>query len=176
MKVFHAMFRRLPQLALSAAGSGHQRALLEEVRQLRAAVQRTNLSLYRAQMLNDQIARQQTRVDSLTEEIEQLKKQVQQSLDTTRDDDELKELEATIGATSDPQQRLALTQSLQSMKRAMERQREYNKEEVGWSHIRQQQLENSLRIEQAKLSKIQEQLEALDRELERQLSETRKVR
>jgi len=152
------------------------RTLIDEVRQLRAVSQRNSLNLHRAQMLTDRMARQQTRVESLTEEIEQLKTQIQQSLDTSRDDDEMKELEAAINDTADQQQRAVLIQSYNGMKRAIERQREYARQEAERNRSRQQQLEIALRAEQARLAELQDQFDALEREFEKQLNETRKPR
>jgi len=152
------------------------RTLIDEVRQLRVASQRNSLNLHRAQTLTDRMARQQTRVESLAEEIEQLKTQVQQSLDTSRDEDEMKELEAAINDTADTQQRAVLIQSYNGMKRAIERQREYARQEAERSRSRQQQLEIALRAEQSKLAELQDQFDALEREFEKQLNETRKPR
>lgn len=152
------------------------RAILEEQRLTRTTLQRLYVNACRAQMLTERLARQQARVDSLDEEITQLKSVVQQAQDTSRDEDELKDLLATINETPDPQQRAALTQSYNSLKRALERQREYARQEAERSRERQQQLETALRTEQTKLGELQEQLDALDREFDRQLNEPRKAR
>ena len=152
------------------------RAILEETRLTRITLQRVYISAYRGQMLTERLARQQARVDSLNEEITQLKSLVQQAQDASRDEDELKDLLATINETADPQQRAALIQSYNSLKRALERQREYARQEADRSHGRQQLLEATLRTEQARLAELQDQLDALDREFEKQLSETRKTR
>ncbi|MDQ3011896.1 MAG: hypothetical protein M3X11_14455 [Acidobacteriota bacterium] len=152
------------------------RAILEEQRLMRITLQRTYVNAYRAQMLTERLARQQARVDSLGEEITQLKSLIQQSQEASRDEDEVKDLLATINETADPQQRAALIQSYNSLKRSLERQREYARQEAERSRERQQQLELSQRAEQAKLAELQEQLDALDREFDRQLGETRKNR
>lgn len=165
-----------PEVQLLRAVLEEQRALREEVRQLRATMQRISVNAYRAQVLNDRLARQQTRVDIVTEEIEQLKTQMQQLLDTSRDADELVELKAAIDTTPDPQTRGQLIQAYQSTERSQVRQRELAQQEAERSRVRQQQLETNLRMEQAKLSDLKEQLDALDREFERPLSETRKPR
>ena len=146
------------------------RAILEELRLQRAAMQRTYVNAYRAQSLTERLARQQARVDSLSEEITQLKSVIQQSQDAPHEEDELKELLVTINETADPQLRAALVQSYNGLKRAFERQREYARQETGRNRERQQHLETALRTEQAKLAELQEQLDALDREFERQLS------
>lgn len=150
------------------------RALLDEVRQLRISLQRTNINTYRAQSLTGQLARQQNRVETLTEEIVQLKTQILQSQDTSRDEGELKELEITINETSDSATRAQLLQSYAGFKRSLARQREQAQQEAERQRTRQQQLEATLQQERARLLELQEQLEALDREFEKQITETRK--
>lgn len=152
------------------------RGILEETRLTRITLQRVYISAYRGQMLTERLARQQARVDSLNEEITQLKSLVQQAQDISRDEDELKDLLATINETADAQQRAALIQSYNSLKRALERQREYARQEAERSRERQQQLETLLRAEQTKLAELQEQLDALDHEFEKLLNDARKVR
>lgn len=152
------------------------RAILEETRLTRITLQRVYISAYRGQMLTERLARQQARVDSLNEEITQQKSLVQQAQDVSRDEDELKDLLATINETADAQQRAALIQSYNSLKRALERQREYARQEAERSRERQQELEVVLRTEQAKLAELQEQLDALDRDFDKQLNDARKVR
>ncbi len=148
------------------------RAILEELRLQRAVLQRTYVQTYRAQRLTEQLARQQARVDSLGEEIAQLKAIAHQAQDS-RDEDELKDLLATINETTEPHQRAALMQSYNSMKRAFERQREYVRQEVERSRERQMQLESLLHTEQGKLAEMQEQFNALERELEKQFIEAK---
>lgn len=150
------------------------RSLLEEVRQLRAAVQRANISLYRAQMLTDRLARQQNRVEGLTAEIDQLKEQIQQASDSSNEDEDLKDLEAAVREAPDPQTRAQLLQIYNSQKRAILRQRETARAETERNQARQAQLENTLRTEQARLAEIQEQLEAIDREIDKPATEGRK--
>jgi thioester reductase-like protein len=143
------------------------RALLEEVRQLRAILQQTTVGTLRARLLTEQVAKQQMRVDTLSEEINQLKALITQAQDTTRGDDELQELETQIRETSDPQERARLLQSYAAFKRAIERERAALKKEAVEQQSRQMQLETTLRLEQAKLADLQGQLESLDRELEK---------
>ncbi len=152
------------------------RAILDELRVQRAALQRTYVNAYRAQMLTERMARQQARIDSLTEEITQLKTVAQQLQDYSQDENELKDLLATINETADPIQRASLLQSYNSLKRAIERQREYARQEAERNRERQQQAELALQVEKTKLAELQDQLEALDREFDKQLGEPRKTR
>ncbi|MGE0885495.1 MAG: hypothetical protein AB7P14_18255 [Blastocatellales bacterium] len=164
-----------PDTQLLRALLEEQRALREEVRQLRAVILRTNITTYRAQKLTDQLAQQQSHVDGLAEQIEQLKAQTQQSLQGNGDEQELRDLEAAIQA-ADPQTRPQLIQVYESLKRSIERQREYAQQEVAQNRIRQQQLEALLQNEQIRLADIREQLEALDRDLDKQLADGKKAR
>ncbi len=164
-----------PQVA-SAPDVQLLRAILEELRLQRAVLQRTYVNAHRAQMLTERLARQQARVDSLGEEIAQLKSLVEQSQNASHEETELKDLAATINETPDPQQRAALVQSYNGLKRSLERQREYARQEAERNRERQQQLEAALRAEQAKLAELQDQFDALDREFDRQLGEIRKAR
>lgn len=164
-----------PETQLLRAMLEEHRALREEVRQLRAAIQRTSISTYRAQRLAEQLARQQGHVDGLAEQIEQIKAQTQQSLEVSGDDQELRDLEAAIRA-ADPQTRPQLMQVYESLKRSIERQREYVQQEAYRNRLRQQQLEVLLVTEQSRLSEIREQLEALDRDFDRQLADGKKDR
>lgn len=164
-----------PDTQLLRALLEEQRALREEVRQLRAVILRSNITTYRAQRLTDQLVQQQSRVDGLAEEIEQLKAQTQQSLERSSDEQELRDLEAAI-QVADPQTRPQLMQVYESLKRSLERQREYAQQEVAQNRIRQQQLEALLNNEQIRLADIREQLEALDRDLDKQLADGKKAR
>lgn len=152
------------------------RVLIDEVRQLRATLQRINVNTYRAHSLNDRLAQQQSRVDSLTEEIEQTKALLTQALDTSEDETELKEMEAAWQETTNPAKREELLLAYQSFKRSLARKREAGRHEAERQRERQQQLEMTLRLEQAKLAEVQEQLAALNAEFEKQLNEPKKSR
>jgi len=165
-----------PSPAVTSPEAQLLRALLEEVRQLRTELQRTSVNTHRAQMLAERLVRQQSLVESLSEEIEQLKALIQQSQDTSREEGELKELETAIQETPDPQVRQQLAQSYASLKRSFARQKEYAQQEAERQRQRQQQLETMLRAEQVRLAEMQEQLDALDRDLERQIAESRKIK
>lgn len=165
-----------PAQASSAQDGQSMRALLEEVRQLRLVLQRNSVNAYRAQTLMERLARQQRRVDDLTAELDQIKAQLQQAQELNREEDELKDLEATINETADPQARAQLLQAYASLKRSLARQREYARQEAERCRERQQQLEMSLSAEQGRLAEIQEQLNAVDREMDKQIAEMRKGR
>lgn len=147
------------------------RVLIDEVRQLRATLQRINVNSYRVQTLNDRLTQQQNRVDSLTEELEQTKAMLAQAMDTSEDEAELKEMEIAWQETTNPAKREELLLAYQSFKRSLVRKRESVRHEAARQRERQQQLEMALRQEQARLAEVQEQLAALNTELEKHLNE-----
>lgn len=162
-----------PEAQLQRAQLEELRALREEVRQLRTTIQRTNINTYRAQRLTEQLAAQQSRVDGVVEQIEQLKAQTQLSLDASHDEEELRDLEAAL-RVADAQTLPQLRQVYESLKRSIERQREYARQEAERNRTRQQQLETLLQTEQARLAELREQLETLDRDFDRQMADAKK--
>ena len=152
------------------------RALLDEVRQLRQATQRATLNQHRAQLLTGQLARQQARVESLTEEVEQLKAAQQHSYDAHRDQEELQELEAAFQREPNPAVREQLRQNYLGLQRALTRQQEDARQEAERQRQRQQQLEINLSAEQARLAELQEQLDTLAREFDKPSTEPKKTR
>jgi hypothetical protein len=149
------------------------RALLDEVRQLRIELKRAQLATYRANLLADRLKQQQSRVDGLTEEIAQLKAQLQQEISNGREEEQLRELEAAINQASDSVTRTQLTQTYEDLKRTIQWQKEYARQDAARSSARQHMLEATLRVEQEKLAEIQDQLDTLDRELEKQTLEVK---
>ena len=152
------------------------RALLDEVRQLRQTMQRATFNQYRTQTLTGQLARQQARVESLTEEVEQLKAAQQQSYDARRDQEELQELETAFQREPNSALREQLRQNYLSMQRALTRQQEDLHQDAERQRQRQSQLEINLRTEQARLAELQEQLDAVAREFDKPSTETNKAR
>ena len=149
------------------------KALLDEVRQLRLAVQHASLSHHRALILMEQSGRQRAVIESLSAELEQLKARIQADADPRRFDEEIKEMETAM-SEAEPQLRFQLSQTYASLKRSIERQKKQAEQELESRKERAQQLESKLRLEQAKLAEIQEQMDALERELSQQVAATRR--
>jgi chromosome segregation ATPase len=149
------------------------KSLLDEVRQLRLAVQHGSLSQHRSQMLLERIGRQQDRIEGLSADLEQLRDEMKELANPARYDDELREMEAAIQATSDPQARAAQVQAYEALKHSLARQRQADQQELQRQQERERDLDAKLRMEQARLAEMQEQLEAVERELDRQVAEAR---
>jgi chromosome segregation ATPase len=150
------------------------RALLEEVRQLRLAVQKGSLSQHRSQLLLERIARQQDRVEGLNAEIEQVREQLQVLSQPGRYDEELKGMEEAISRARNPQERARLEEAYDALKRSLEEQRQADQKELERQRERERALAARLQTEQARLAELQEQLEAIEREMDKQVAETRR--
>lgn len=149
------------------------RSIFEEVRMLRTSMQQMMGNTLRTRILVEHLARQQARVDTLFEEVRQVRLFISQAQDSKRGEDELQEMETRIRETGDPQERARLQQDYAIFKRTIERERAALQKEAAEQQTRQAQLENSLRLEQAKLAELQGQLESLDQELEKLVVEVK---
>jgi chromosome segregation ATPase len=142
-------------------------ALLGEVHQLRLVLQRANLNTYHAQITIERMKLQQQRVDQLTVQLGEIRKQLAQ----TRNNlswvpTAVKNEEVKLNQETDAAKRAEMERSIQRFKAELE----------GWTQKEQQeqaheaQLQAQLQSEQAKLSELNERLDTLQRELETQMS------
>lgn len=155
--------------AKAAQGENEQtmQALVNEVRQLRLAIQRSNLSAYRAQVVIERMRSQQQSVDRLTERLRGVRDEafgmkMYMPLQQAEIQNRLKEIEASLNDPVDANTR-----------RAREGQLEITKQRLGLMaqqetrlQEKESQLVAQLQIEQAKLAELNDQLDALQRELE----------
>jgi predicted nucleic acid-binding Zn-ribbon protein len=139
------------------------RALLDEVRQLRIALQRSQLGLYRAQLVIERLRVQQQRVDRLTEELEGVKEELSNlKLSLPGMEEMLKDLEGQLAREPDPQRRSQLAEQVRGFKLSME-QRAPHEQRLS---ERQNDLNMKLQVEQAKLAELNNKLEEWEKELE----------
>ncbi len=141
------------------------RALLEEVRQLRTAVQKTSLQQHRSQILLEQISRQKTLVENLQQELEQLRVQIRATADLNRFDEDLKEFETAYNETADPTARAQMQQAYGALKRSVERQKKQAQEELHRNQEQELRLNQQLVLEQAKLAELEQQVNVLMNDL-----------
>ena len=134
-------------------------ALVNEVRQLRLAIERSNLSAYQAQVTLERIRWQQPRVDRLNEKLEKVRAEIAElrSRQASASED-LKYIENELGKETDQRKRRELEQALQMTKRLPE--------ELAQSEQQEAQLLAQLQPEQAKLNEFNERLDAWQKELE----------
>jgi hypothetical protein len=142
-------------------------ALVNEVRQLRLAIQRSNLSAYHSQVVIERMRSQQQSVDRLTERLrgirdEAFELKMYMPLQQTENQNRLKEIEASLNDPLDAKTRRAREGELEITKQRLGllAQQETRLQE------KESQLAAQLQIEQAKLTELNDQLDALQRELE----------
>ena len=147
------------------------RSLLEEVQQSRITTQINSVNLYRLQMLTESLNSQQSRVDSLTAELDLLTQQLQTTNDSLPMDDQLPELESAIQQATDPAHRQMLLQMFNTTKRALESQREQLRKESERNQLRQQTLQSQIEQEKARLVELEEKISARDRHFQKVTTE-----
>ncbi len=148
-----------PTKAEQGGNEQTMQALLNEVRQLRLAIQRSNLSAYRAQVIIERLRSQQQSVDRLADRLRGARDRIAHvKMGQTELQDELKKMEDRPNEGPESGMR--------------ERQDSY-KTRLGYlaqeeTRLREDesQLAAQLQIEQARLAEINDQLDALQRELE----------
>jgi hypothetical protein len=138
-------------------------ALLSEVRQLRLTLQRTNLSVFRAQIMIERLRMQQERVDRLARQLEENQNEFTGSaLSQSQLTERSKELESQIKLEQDAGRRAQFEAQYKELKYIMDQQTERETQ----LRARQAQLTVQLQAERTKLDQIDSRLEALERELE----------
>jgi chromosome segregation ATPase len=142
-------------------------SLLNEVRLLRLALQRSHLNVYRAQITIERLRLQQAVVDHYASRLEEVRSEILNAdLNHQRVSDRIKDLENQIGQERDPSQRSQLERLLSDLRKEADRLARAE----GQEREREAQLTPQLQIEQAKLNEISARLEALESELETQQS------
>jgi hypothetical protein len=170
-----------PQTATGANAKDSQgdneqamQALVNEVRQLRLAIQRSNLSAHHSQVVIERMRSQQQTVDRVAERLRWAREEASRyrmwmPMQQAEIQNRLKIIEADLSETLDAKTR-----------RAKEGDLELTKQRLGMmgqeeTRLRENesQLTAQLQIEQAKLAELNDQLDALQRELETPPSENK---
>ncbi len=139
------------------------RALLEEMRELRLALQRANVASYRLQVTLERIRLQQARVDSVSRAVENVRSRLS-DLKASRPqmEEQIKYAEDLMNSTTDLKRRGELEQEIRAMK-AHQSSRAREEEQ---SRNREAELILELQLEQAKLGDLNNQLDSMVRQLE----------
>src|SRR5262249_37781338 len=145
-----------------ADGGQTMQALLNEVRQLRLAIQRSNLNAYHAQVTFERVRMQQQRVDRLNEKLSEAREQIaRMKMEEAQLPEYARGVESKLSQETDPAKRRELEDRQKQLKFEMERlsQIEAHQRET------ESQLNAQLQIEQAKLNELNDGLDALQKEL-----------
>lgn len=138
-------------------------ALLNEVRELRLAIQRSNLSAYRAQIVIERARSQQQRVDRLAEKLREIRERIDEvKAPQAEMQDRLKKIDERLNEERDAKKRAELGDEQEDFKGRLKMlsQDEARRRE------QEAQLASQLQLEQARLTELNDQLDALQRELE----------
>ena len=155
--------------AKDAQGDNEQamQALVNEVRQLRLAIQRSNLSSYHSQVVIERMRAQQQSVDRLADRLRWARDEASRfkmylPLQQAEIQNRLKLIEADLSETLDAKARRAKEGELEIIKQrlGMMGQEETRLRE------NESQLTAQLQVEQARLAELDDQLDVLRRELE----------
>jgi hypothetical protein len=137
------------------------------VRELRLALQRSNLNTYHTQITIERMKLQQQRVDRLTSQLGDIRRQLADTRKAlSQKSTELKSQEMTLAQETDATQRADRERYIRSLKTEFEETTQKEQQEQGY----ETQFQAQLQIEQAKLNELNEQLDTLQRELETQMS------
>jgi predicted nucleic acid-binding Zn-ribbon protein len=139
------------------------RALLDEMRELRLALQRANVASYRLQVTLERIKLQQGRMDSFSRALESVRSRLS-DLKSSRPqmEEQIKYAEDLLNSTTDLKRRGELEQEIRAMK-AHQSSRAREEEQ---SRNREAELILELQLEQAKLTDLNNQLDSMVRQLE----------
>ena len=151
--------------AKTAQGDNEQtmQALLNEVRQLRFAIQRSNLSAYHAQLIIERMRSQRQHVDRLAESLRDTRDRIANGkIPQAEFQHELKKIERLLSQEGDAERRQDLEERQDIFKTRLAA---LAKEETRLQEV-ESQLNAQLQIEQARLAELDDQLDALRRELE----------
>lgn len=142
-------------------------ALLTEVRQLHLSLKRTNFSLFRAQIIVERMRLQQDRVDRLMQQLEELRTEAADNKSNqSRLQDRIKELDSRISQEQNQTLRSQFESEQKEMKSLLEQMGESEERNRG----RENQLNIQIQAEQDKLRRLNDRLDAIERDMESQSS------
>jgi chromosome segregation ATPase len=143
-------------------------SLLSEVRELRLALQRSNLTTFRTQVALERLRLQMGRVESLRESLERTREELANERSTRLGmADQLKELEDRISAEKGAAKRESLITEQTELKTALN-QASFREEQ---QREKENRLSSELQVEQTKLDEMSNKLETMERKLEAQWPE-----
>ena len=151
--------------ARAAQGESEQtmHALLNEVRELQLAIQQSNLSVYRTQVIVERMRSQQQQVERLGERLRGTRERIASwKREQGEWQEEIKMIERRINRATDVNERANLEEQHERSKSRMADLAQENTRMLE----QESQLAGQLNIEQAKLADFNDQLDALQRELE----------
>ena len=141
------------------------REMVNELQQLRQAIERSNLNQYRVTIAIERLRLQQELCTRLTRDLEDARRSVtDQQIAQKMMAERLKELEQSFNNAADPQLRKALEEEQKQFKAQIGRQEQMEQSE----RAREGELRARVEAERGRLNELNERLDALEREFEKQ--------
>ena len=143
--------------------------LINEVHQLRLALEQNNLLQHHSNVLLAHVRRQEDVIQETVTELRTLEKAMVDLAEPSRYDeqlDDLKDIETRINRTTDPEIRLDLVQDYEGMKRRLDRAKQADKEQLERERELKPKLTDKLREERDVLNDMNAQLDAFERDIE----------
>src|SRR5258706_7403857 len=143
--------------------------LINEVHQLRLALEQNNLLQHHSNILLARVRRQEDVIHETVTELRTLEKAMVDLAEPSRYDeqlDDLKDIETRINRTTDPGIRLDLVQDHEGMKRRLDRAKQTDKEQLERERELKPKLMDKLREERDVLNEMNAQLDAFERDIE----------
>ena len=146
--------------------------LLNEMRQLRFALQQNALQQHRSALTLERIRREQDVIDILEMDRSDLSDQVGDLSAEGRYDEDLdaiKQYDGEIAEASDPREKAELAQDQSRVKRSLERKKKTDGEQLERLRERIKELDTKLQTSRSTIAFLRSQLDVLEREMERQV-------
>jgi len=146
--------------------------LLNEMRQLRFALQQNALQQHRSALTLERIRREQDVIDMLEMDRSDLSDQVGDLSAEGRYDEDLdaiKQYDGEIAEASDPREKAELAQDQSRVKRSLERKKKTDGEQLERLRERIKELDTKLQTSRSTIAFLRSQLDVLEREMERQV-------
>ena len=143
--------------------------LINEVHQLRLALEQNNLLQHHSSVLLAHVRHQEDVIRETVTELRTLEKALVDLAEPSRYDeqlDDLKDIETRINRTTDPEIRLDLVQDYEGMKRRLDRAKQADKEQLERERELKPKLTDKLREERDVLNEMNAQLDAFERDIE----------
>ena len=146
--------------------------LLNEMRQLRFALQQNALQQHRSALTLERIRREQDVIDMLEMDRSDLSDQVGDLSAEGRYDEDLdaiRQYDGEIAEASDPREKAELAQEQSRVKRSLERKKKTDGEQLERLRERIKELDTKLQTSRSTIAFLRSQLDVLEREMERQV-------
>lgn len=148
-------------------------ALLNEMRELRFALQQNNIQQHRSNLIVERIRHEQDLIEILEAQRDDLSDQIGDLTAEGRYGDEidaLKDYETEIAEASDVSERAELVQEQSRLKRTLERKKKTDGDQVERLRDRAHEIEKKIQNGRETLGGLRYQLDDLEREMERQVA------